>query len=99
MDEQLLHDIVGFQWDEGNSSKSWLKHGVRPTECEEMFFNRPLLLLADEKHSKAEARHHALGHSNSGRLLFVVFTLRGGLIRVISARDMSKKERQIYEQA
>lgn len=99
MNEQLLHDATGFQWDAGNSSKSWLKHGVRPTECEELFFNRPLLLLADEKHSGAEARHHALGHTDAGRQLFVVFTLRHGLVRVISARGMNKKERRIYEQA
>lgn len=99
MDDQIINNVFGFQWDDGNSSKSWLKHGVAPTECEEIFFNRPLLLLTDEKHSGTETQHYALGHTNAGRPLLVVFTLRNNLIRVISARDMNKKERRIYEQA
>ena len=64
-----------------------------------MFFNRPLLLLADEKHSAQEVRHHALGHTDANRRLLLVFTVRGTLIRVISARDMNRKEQKIYDQA
>jgi uncharacterized DUF497 family protein len=70
-------------------------------EAEQVFFNAPLLLLDDAKHSQQEARHHALGRTDGGRLLHLTFTLRksGSLIRVISARDMHRKERTIDEQA
>ncbi|MDP3037598.1 MAG: BrnT family toxin [Rhodocyclaceae bacterium] len=92
--------ITGFDWDEGNARKNE-KHGVSTAEAEQVFFNAPLLLLADDKHSQQEARHHALGKTDDGRLVHVSFTLResGRLIRVISARDMHRKERTIYEQA
>jgi hypothetical protein len=92
--------IAGFDWDGGNASKND-KHGVSTAEAEQVFFNAPLLLLADEKHSRQEARHHALGRTDAGRLLHLAFTLRGSgsLIRVISARDMHRKERSIHEQA
>ncbi len=95
-----LATIVGFDWDDGNARKNE-KHGVLMAEMEQVFFNAPLLLLDDEKHSQREARHHALGRTNEGRLLHLTFTLRhaGSLIRVISARDMHRKERTIYEQA
>ena len=92
--------IVGFEWDAGNARKND-KHGVSMAEAEQVFFNAPLLVVDDEKHSQHEARHHALGRTHEGRLLHLTFTLRsaGSLIRVISARDMHRKERMIYEQA
>jgi uncharacterized DUF497 family protein len=92
--------ITGFEWDTGNARKNE-KHGVTAAEAEQVFFNQPLLLLGDMKHSQDEARYHALGHTHDGRLLHVTFTLRGEetLIRVISARDRHRKERAIYEQA
>ncbi|MBI5786481.1 MAG: BrnT family toxin [Rhodocyclales bacterium] len=95
-----LSRITGFEWDAGNARKNE-KHGVSMAEAEQVFFNVPLLLLDDEKHSQQEARHHALGQTDTGRPLHLTFTLRkaGGLIRVISARDMHRKERTIYEQA
>lgn len=95
-----LASITGFDWNEGNSRKNE-KHGVSMAEAEQVFFNTPLLLLADERHSQQEARHHALGSTDEGRLLHITFTLRhsASLIRVISARDMHRKERTIYEQA
>jgi len=95
-----LTDIAGFDWDEGNSRKNE-KHAVSMAEAEQVFFNAPLLLLADAKHSEQEARHHALGKTDEGRLLHLTFTLRraGTLVRAISARDMHRKERTIYEQA
>lgn len=95
-----LSRIAGFEWDAGNARKNET-HGVSTAEAEQVFFNVPLLLLDDEKHSQQEARHHALGQSDEGRLLHLTFTLRkaGSLIRVISARDMHRKERTIYEQA
>lgn len=92
--------ITGFDWDKGNTHKSVVKHGVERTEAEEIFFNIPLIVVEDYQHNQTEDRLHALGKSNSGRLIHVTFTLRkdGQLIRVISARDMSRKERAIYDQ-
>ena len=94
--EERLAGCEGFQWDTGNTTKVRDRHRVTPAECEELFFNRPLVVGSDEKHSTGEERLYALGQSDSGRLMFVVFTIRGRLIRVISARDMSRKERRIY---
>jgi hypothetical protein len=88
-------DFEGFDWDLGNVSKNE-KHDVEPEEAEEIFFNEPLLIAADDKHSKLEKRWHALGKTSKRRLL-VVFTVRGKLIRIISARTMNKNERSIYE--
>jgi len=92
--------VVGFDWDEGNARKSAHKHGVSQAMAEQIFFNEPLLLLSDAKHSQQEKRYHALGRTDDGRLLHITFTLRARetLIRVISARDMHQKERIIYEQ-
>jgi len=93
-----LTKISGFDWNEGNARKNE-KHGVSRAEAEQVFFNEPLLLLADVKHSQGELRLHALGKTDEGRTLHITFTLRnaGEKIRVISARDMHKKERAIYE--
>lgn len=95
-----LSGITGFNWDDGNRRKND-KHAVSAAEAEQVFFNAPLLLLADVAHSQLEMRAHALGKTDQGRLLHVTFTLRdhGRLIRVISARDMHRKERAVYEQA
>jgi uncharacterized DUF497 family protein len=94
-----LARITGFDWDDGNTRKND-KHGVAQAQAEEVFFNQPLLMLEDLLHRDQEARYHALGKTLEGRLLHVTFTLRGGgtLIRVISARDMHRKERSVYEQ-
>ncbi len=94
-----LSKITGFEWDEGNCRKND-KHQVTMAESEQIFFNAPLLLLADSKHSEHELRFYALGKTDNSRLLHIAFTLRnqGQNIRVISARDMHKKERTIYEQ-
>ncbi len=93
-----LSQITGFDWDENNRGKNWEKHQVLPGECEEVFFNLPLLLESDIAHSQKEPRYYVLGQTAAGRLLFIAFTIRKDNIRVISARDMSKKERKIYEQ-
>ena len=91
--------IAEFDWDDGNARKSD-KHGVSMAEAEQVFFNETLLLIADTKHSQGEHRFHALGKTDEGRTLHITFTLRntGEKIRVISARDMHRKERTIYEQ-
>lgn len=95
-----LARIVRFDWDEGNSRKNE-KHGVSMAEAEQVFFNAPLLVLKDPKHSSQERRFHALGKTYGGRLLHIAFTLRnrGEKIRVIPAREMHRKERAIYEKA
>ncbi|KAA5598118.1 BrnT family toxin [Blastochloris sulfoviridis] len=94
-----LDQVSGFDWDDGNARKNADKHGVSGPEAEQVFFNAPLLVVDDPKHSTAEPRLHALGQTDGGRLLHVTFTLRaeGTRIRVISARDMSRRERMIYE--
>lgn len=86
----------GFDWDEGNRQKNWLKHDVGVGECEQVFFNHPLLVLEDSQHSLAEKRFAAFGRTLAGRRLVIVCTMRGRLLRVISARDMNKKEREFF---
>lgn len=92
--------IAGFQWDQGNTWKSVEKHGVSRSEAEQAFFNEPLLVTPDVGHSRSEPRFHALGFTGAGRRLHLTFTLReeNTRIRIISARDMSRKERARYEQ-
>lgn len=93
-----LERIVGFEWDAGNARKNE-KHGIAQSEAEQVFFDPHLLVVADSGHSAGETRFHALGVTIEGRRLHVTFTLRmdGTRIRVISARDMHRKERQIYD--
>lgn len=90
--------ITGFDWDEGNARKSSDKHEVGQAEAEQVFFNAPLQVVPDVKHSAQEPRLHALGKTDQGRRLHVTFTLRNEetLIRFTSARDMSRKEREFY---
>ncbi len=92
--------ITGFDWDDGNSRKSAEKHDVSQAEAESLLFNDPLIVAEDSRHSEGEPRFKALGKTTQGRLLHVTFTLRsdGALIRVISARDMRRKERRFYDQ-
>lgn len=94
-----LAACVGFQWDEGNAEKNWTRHQVASAECEQVFGNAPLLAAPDTAHTGAEVRYYVLGQTNAGRRLFVACTVRDQLIRVISARDMSRGERRIYGQA
>jgi len=91
-----LSSLAGFEWDDGNQTKNWEKHQVTTTECEEVFFNVPLLLADNVNHSQDEKRYYVLGQTNAGRRLFISFTTRSDQIRVISARDMSRKEREAY---
>ena len=92
-----LQECTGFQWDEHNTEKNWDKHNVSPVESEEVFFNRPMVAQKDLKHSQQEKRYYVLGKTDENRTLFIVFTIRKTLIRVISSRDMNKKERKTYE--
>lgn len=96
-----LDRIAGLEWDDGNRGKSADKHDVSPAGTESVFLNDPLIVAEDKKHSGSEQRFNALGQTAQGRLLHVTFTLRQNetLIRIISARDMNRKERKVYEQA
>ncbi len=93
--------VKGFEWDAGNNRKSQDKHGVSQSEAEQVFLNDPLLLHDDPRHSQEEPRFHALGQTDAGRCLLIAFTLRQSQtsIRVISARDMNRRERSLYDQA
>ena len=97
-----LDQIVGFDWDDGNNSrKSADKHDVSQAEAESVFFNDPLIVVEDARHGETERGFNALGKTAQNRLLHITFTLRqnGTVVRVISARDMHRKERKAYEQA
>ncbi len=96
-----LDQIAGFEWDDGNIRKSADKHDVSQAEAESIFFNDPLIIIGDAKHSETEQRFNALGKTAQNRLLHITFTLRqnGTMVRVISTRDMHRKERKAYEQA
>ena len=98
--EDPLQGCTGFDWDDGNLEKNWELHRVPFWEAEEIFFNEPLVIMADRKHSGQESRYLALGQTDSGRpLLISFFTVRRSLVRVISARDMTRREVRIYEQS
>ena len=93
----ILNNIKEFEWDNANIDKNQSKHNITWFECEQIFFNKPLLLLEDQKHSITEARYYAYGITDEGKFLTIVFTIRGYNIRVISARPMSRKEKRYYE--
>ena len=93
---KFLPEPKVFDWDKGNVEKNWKKHSVHSLECEEVFFNEPITTRIEKRGIPPEERTSALGRTNEGRFLFVVFTIREGRIRVVSARDMNKKERRVY---
>lgn len=93
---EALAYCTGFEWDAGNADKNWQRHRVTQPEAEQVFFNRPVLIAPDRKHARTEARFAALGKTHDGRRLSVVFTIRKRLVRVISARDMSQRDRRRY---
>jgi uncharacterized DUF497 family protein len=95
---QTFQAVEGFDRDQGNISKNWERHKVTPAQCEELFFHMPLVVQMAEQHSASEKRYFALGKTDAGRRLFIVFTVRKNKIRVISARDMSRKERSVYHE-
>src|SRR5438045_594793 len=97
MDES--RDATEFEGDAGNADKNWDRHRVSQAECEQVFFNRPLVSGEDAVHSQAEVRQYALGRTDADRRLFIVYTLRGEKVRIISARDMTARERKEYEHA
>ena len=96
--DDAYDSFEGFQWDDGNRNRNLIRHDVQHWECEQVFFNQPLLVLDDFGHSATEKRWAAFGKTDSGRLLVIIFTQRGSLLRVISARGMNHKERAYYEE-
>jgi len=95
---KIIPEPLVFEWDEGNRNKNWIKHSVEIKEIEELFNNKPIVLFDDKKHSNIEKRFGLLGKTNEGRLLSVVFAIRKEKIRVITARNMSRAERRVYEE-
>ena len=94
---EFWSEIEGFQWDDGNASKNWTRHHVSQTEAEQVFLNRPLVVGGAP--FRNEPRYFAFGHTDAGRLFTVIFTVRGSLLRVVSVRPMSRRERRGYGQA
>lgn len=94
--KKILANCIGFEWDKGNITKKWEIHDVSTSECEQIFFNQPIILKRDKEQSKLENRYYALGRTNMNRLLFAVFTVRNKKIRIISARDMTDSEMERY---
>lgn len=95
-DTTSVPEFEGFDWSGGNAEKNWARHSVTLLEAEQVFFNTPFLSGADPAHSQRESRFYALGQTDEGRELFIAFTMRGRRLRVVSARDMSQKERRVY---
>ena len=96
--EKIFEQFSGFQWNKGNSDKNVIKHNVENWECEQVFYNRPLLVFDDPRHSVSENRWAAFGITDRDRFLVIIFTKRNDLIRIISARDMNKREREFYDE-
>jgi len=92
-----FRSAVGFEWDEGNSDKNWVAHQVTQAECEQIFFNLPRVVGRQAGKKPGEVRYYVLGQTDRGRLLFLVVTIRRQRLRVISARDMTAKERKAYD--
>jgi len=96
---EFLAEIEGFEWDAGNTTKNVVGHGVTQAEAEEIFIHYPVLVIDDVGHSVREHRFIVHGSTNAQRLLTAAFTIRGKRVRIISVRDMSRKERKAYEKA
>lgn len=92
------HGIIEFEWDQGNTDKSYVKHGVTPKESEEIFLDEHLRVARDIVHSQGEDRFIGIGKTFSGKILFVVFMLRKQKVRIISVRPANRKERRVYEE-
>ena len=75
-----IRDIIGFDWDQANREKSWLRHAIKWSESEQVFFNEPIFVFPDVTHSASEDRFHALGKTNVGKLLFFRLALTSLII-------------------
>ncbi len=93
---ELFRDPAQFEWDAGNREKNFLKHRVTNAECEEVFFDPHKRLLGEVLRvgrAGREVRYLLVGRTKVDRALFIVFTVRRGRVRVISARDLNQTER------
>ena len=88
---EIFEELEGFEWNNGNINKNMLKHDVNISKCEEVFFNKPIIILTDLKYSKVEERYRIFGITAGKRKLDLAITIRNKRIRVIMARDQSKK--------
>lgn len=87
---------MNFEYDPRKAQTNWVKHGVSFAEAEFVFFD-PLAIHDIDPDSLVEERFIALGMSNSGVLLVVVYTMRGDIFRLISARRATRREAKVYE--
>ena len=95
----VFPDPLSFEWDKGNLSKNLRKHDVAYQEAEEVFSNDPFIVTRDPRHSRpGERRYAALGKTKAGRRLFAAFIVRANKVRVISVRDMTQSEEDVYAQ-
>lgn len=94
----ILEKFEGFEWDDGNSNKNWHLHRVTDGECEEIFFNRPIIIKFDKLRKSKEQRFYALERTDVDRYIYVAFTIRARLLRVVSARNMTRSEERKYEE-
>lgn len=92
-----LRQSSEFEWDRGNLDKSYEKHGITPSEAEEVFLDERLIVAPAFRHTGKEERFIAIGKPSTAKILFCVFTMRGKRVRIISARRANKKERDLYE--
>ena len=93
----MIARCTGFEWDKGNFGKIWQRHRVSPEECEQVFLKQSFYAMPNGEHTTLEeARFKIFGQTQAGRYLSVIFTIRGDLIRIISARDMNRRERRTY---
>jgi uncharacterized DUF497 family protein len=88
-------NVLEFEWDKGNIAKN-KKHNVDDKEAEEVFLDKNKKTFKDHLHSYKEERFRIIGKTRRGRLLFVAFTKRGKKIRIISARNINKRELTLY---
>lgn len=95
----ILSAPLEFEWDKSNAGHVRDRHDIEPHECEQVFFNLPLVLAQDVKHSGVESRYYLMGRTDADRLLFIVFTLRASKIRIVTARPLNRKERKIYHES
>lgn len=86
-----------FEWDDNKAESNALKHGITFDEAVTVFADPDLLFTEDSRHSQGEEREWAIGETENGSIVVVVFTMRDEQIRIISAREATKKERQRYE--
>jgi len=93
---EVFQGVTGFEWDRANTAHI-ANHNVLPDEAEEVFSDKDNIVEEDVEHSTVEKRFLIIGKTQEGRLLYQIFTRRGNNLRVISSRDINRKEVALYE--